>query len=293
MPHGYVWQYEWIRWIQTIHAPWLERVLHYLTILGTERFYVIVLPVIFWGISKQLGLRLAYVFLTSMFVNGWMKDALRVVRPMGIPGIQSSHTATATGYAMPSGHAQGSITFWGLVARWVGKAWFWILALLLAFGIGASRVYFGLHWPLDVMIGWLIGLVFVFVGWGLGRWWSYRQFAFNVRMTFAVGIPLVMFIIHTGTASAQYASLLLGIGVGAVMEERWLGLELSETWWKRVCAVVIGMAGLIALQWFIKWPADVLVWIIVRDVLIGLWATFGAPYVFLRSGLYQKSEASQ
>ncbi|QSO46979.1 phosphatase PAP2 family protein [Alicyclobacillus mengziensis] len=290
MPQGYVWQYELIRYVQLWHAAWLEKGLHILTIMGTERFYVLALPIIFWGINKRFGLRLAYSFLTSMYACNWLKDAFQVVRPIGIPGVHSAYTETSSGYALPSGHAQGGATFWGLLGLWIRKAWFWVLVVVLVFCIGFSRVYFGLHWPLDVIVGWILGLLFAFLFWWIGQWWTYRQYAFKIRMTFAVAIPTIMLIVHTGTTSAEYAMLLLGIGVGAVLEERWLGLELAPEWWRRVSAVVIGIAGVIALQWLIKWPVEVVLWRLVRDLLIGVWGTLGAPYVFERSGLYRKAE---
>lgn len=289
MPHGYLWQYEWIRWLQTIHAPWLEKTLHVLTLLGTEKFYLLVLPILFWGINKRFGLRLAYVFLTSMYVNGWMKDAFQVVRPVGIPGIQSSYTSTSSGYAFPSGHAQGAMTFWGALGIWIRKGWFWIIVILLAFGIGFSRVYFGLHWPMDVLVGWGIGLILAFFLWWVGQWWTYRQFPYKIRMTLAVVVPAVMILINTGQTSLGYASLLLGIGVGAVLEEHLFNLELGSEWWRRLCAVVIGIAGLIALQWLIKWPSDNALLTVLHYVLVGLWSTLGAPYLFERCGLYHKS----
>lgn len=288
MPHGYLWQYELIRLVQSWHSPWLDRVLSICTWLGVETFYVIALALVLWAVNKKLGLRLAYIFLCSMYINGWFKDLFRVVRPIGIPGIQSAHLATATGYAMPSGHAQGTVTFWAVIGRWIRRPWFSMLVVLFVIVVGFSRVYFGLHWPLDVLVGWGIGLIIAVMGWWIGEWWTYRTFPFRVRMSLAVAIPVALLVFTSGPSSARYASLLLGLGVGAVAEAKLLGLELPKAVWRRLCAVVIGMAGLIALQWMIKWPTSGLPWTVLRDGLTGLWATLGAPYLFERCGLYHR-----
>lgn len=287
LPLGYRWQYIVIRWIQTLSWPWFHQGMKWLTWLGGERFYLIMLPILFWAVSPRIGLRVIYIFVASMYTNYWLKYALHVIRPIGIPGIRSDLTANSTGYAMPSGHALGSVTIGGLLARWVKRSWFTFLVLILVLGIGVSRVYLGVHWPQDVLVGWVLGAAFAWVGWIVGGWWTYRGYRENVRMALSIVFPLTLWVIHRGLEDAGYAALLLGLGLGNVVQERWFGLELNPTLWKRVAAVIIGMAGLIALQWGIKWPAN-LVWVSVANLLIGLWGTLGAPYVFGLAGLYQK-----
>jgi membrane-associated phospholipid phosphatase len=69
--------------------------------------------------------------------------------------------------SFPSGHATQSLaTFLGLAL--VGAAWLakpaWparLLALVLAAGVGWSRVYLGVHWTTDVMAGWLIAATWI------------------------------------------------------------------------------------------------------------------------------------
>lgn len=290
MPAGYVWQYELIRWLQSYLTTDLERVMKGLTLFGVEWFYILVLPILFWGVNKRIGLRLMYVFLTCMYSNAWMKDFFHIHRPIGVPGIQSYFVATATGASMPSGHAQGAMAFWVLVGKCVHRGWFWVVAMVFVFAIGVSRIFLGVHWPLDILVGWAFGLAFGLFGWWVGKWWTYRRYAFRIRMATAVILPAICLLSQLGPDSAQYAGLLLGVGVGAVFEEHWCCTELEPEVWKRACAVIVGIAGMIALKWLIKWPVDQIPMLVTRDVLIGLWATLGAPYVFEKCGLYRRGE---
>ena len=72
-------------------------------------------------------------------------------------------------YSFPSGHATGSMAFFGLLVylafRADGPPWRRILAVvgavLAVVLIGASRVYLGEHYPTDVVGGWAVGLVWL------------------------------------------------------------------------------------------------------------------------------------
>jgi undecaprenyl-diphosphatase len=77
--------------------------------------------------------------------------------------------------SFPSGHATQSLaTFLALVlvaVVWLprARAPAWVLAIVLAAGVGWSRVYMGVHWATDVGAGWLIAAVWIMIVAWLGR----------------------------------------------------------------------------------------------------------------------------
>lgn len=103
------------------------------------------------------------VLLTSAIggalVTPWLKGVLVRERPPW-----NGLWLTEESASFPSGHAQAGITVWvaiGLVVLLVGgsaRAW-WLAAPLMVIGllIGASRAVVGVHWPSDVLGGWLLG----------------------------------------------------------------------------------------------------------------------------------------
>ncbi|MFD1673644.1 phosphatase PAP2 family protein [Alicyclobacillus fodiniaquatilis] len=290
LPNGFRWQYELIIWIQSFHNPWLDKIAILLSYLGTESCYMLVLPILFLAINRRYGLRLAYVFMTSMFFNAWLKAGLHIARPMGVPGIRSVYTSSATGLSMPSGHAQGTITFFVALSRWLKKPWVLWLGTLLVVGISLSRIYLGLHWPVDVLIGWLLGLVFGVAGWNVGRWWSYRSVPFHFALVFAVLFPAILFYMNHDPTGAEYATFLFASGSGALFEMRFVKSSFDKGWWKRVCAAVIGIGGVLGLQYVLKAHATELPWRLLRDLLIGWWITFAAPWLFVKLDLYRREE---
>ncbi len=72
------------------------------------------------------------------------------------------------GYSFPSGHALGVTTAtlilaW-TIARWLIHSWngriaVWMAAIVIIGGVGFSRVYLGVHYPSDVIAGWLLGAI--------------------------------------------------------------------------------------------------------------------------------------
>lgn len=70
-------------------------------------------------------------------------------------------------YSFPSGHAMISMVTYGMIGyllvskfpQWRG--WITSLTLILVTGIGLSRLYFGVHWPTDIVAGYAAGLVWL------------------------------------------------------------------------------------------------------------------------------------
>lgn len=93
-------------------------------------------------------------------------------RPQLVPHLSVVHTAS-----FPSGHAMLStavyLTLGVMLARLVpnraAKIYFMGLAIFLAFLIGVSRVYMGVHYPTDVLAGWTAGLVWATLCYGVAR----------------------------------------------------------------------------------------------------------------------------
>ena len=150
-----------ITYIQTIASTPLDVVVLALTNLGSEQAYIVMLVVTYLGLSPRVGQRLGAALLASFYFNQTAKAFFDTPRPFVLePSLLRSEAAgaTALGPAFPSGHAQGAATFWLLAAYYVRKAWFWVLALTLVTAIALSRIYLGVHFPVDIVGGVLLAL---------------------------------------------------------------------------------------------------------------------------------------
>jgi len=149
------WGVEVIRAIQTIASPGLTSAMKVLTFGGSEYFYLLFLPILFWCVDERFGARLGLVVLMSTFVNGWLKVSFAQPRPYNLdPTVGLSRE---TSFGLPSGHAQGTSTLWGMVAPRVRRPWGLVLALAVPLVVSFTRLYLGVHFPTDVFLGLALG----------------------------------------------------------------------------------------------------------------------------------------
>ena len=163
--------YEWginvIRVIQRIESPGLTALMKFITSLGTDYFYALLILFVLWWIDEKRGLRFGILLIVSAWINIVMKDLFKQPRPFSLE--PSLGIAFESSYGAPSGHAQLSLTFWIPMAVWFGNIWrrrrslIWVGAVLLILLIGFSRLYLGVHFPTDLFAGWILGGIVLFL----------------------------------------------------------------------------------------------------------------------------------
>lgn len=271
-----------ILFIQQIANPVLDWLFIAITFLGNEEFYLIIVPVLYWCVDKKFAFKLGVLFLLSAYVNDLLKEIFRTPRPDPAV-VRVIYPESGGGYAFPSGHAQGATVFWGAIAWQLKKAWAWIAALIVIIAVGISRLYLGVHWPIDVVGGWVIGAVI------LGLFVIYEK-THPVRGISPKTIPLiiivlafgtVLFFIHHGDTAVRVIGTLVGMSIGFILEEEYILFDPKSVWWYQVIKVVAGIAVVFAIKVLVKMILpDAPVSHVVRYFIMGLWITAGVPFFF-------------
>jgi len=151
---------------QPIGPDWMKFALLDLTALGSRTVLVLVVLAVAGFLLLQGAYRtMVTVILTSasgLFASSLLKSAFLRPRPSIVP-----HLREVTASSFPSGHAMDSaivyLTLAALLMRIVKgrltKAYCLAIAIAATFLVGTSRVFLGVHYPTDVLGGWIFGFI--------------------------------------------------------------------------------------------------------------------------------------
>ena len=293
------WGTEVIVWVQSFSNPTLDTVFQAITFLGNEEFYLIVLPLVYWCLHKQIGVELAFLSMLSAWFNSVVKYLFKIPRPSD-PRIRILVEETSPSF--PSGHAQGAVVNWGYLAYRFRKPAFWVVAILVMLSVGLSRIVLGVHFPQDMLGGWLIGLVLLIVYvWAeplVARWMAGQRMA--IQVVLAIAVPVLLIFLHPADVEGYYPAegaitpmgALAGFGVGVIMERAWVRFRVDGAWWRRVLRFLLGIA-IVAIFYVglrLILPEEMAYGLeaglrFVRYGLVGWAATFLGPWLFVRLGL--------
>jgi membrane-associated phospholipid phosphatase len=308
------WGLDLILWFQSWRTPLIEAIGRAFAFAGSEDFYLLILPLIYWCIDAALGRRLAPLLMLSFWANAWLKAWWQRPRPFFVSP-QVRNVVTETGYGLPSGHTQSATTLWGAIAIEARRWWVAALVILYIILMGVSRMVVGVHYPQDVLGGLLVGLVAL----GLYALLEPRLGPSIGRQSLWVQIGLVLVVaalalaIHPGlvpataprwlaeppplddllAGAATPIGVFAGLGIGFALEVRYARFSAGGLWWKRLLRFALGLLVVVGLRFglgaLFEGLEPVLAFRLIRYALIGLWAGFGAPWLFVKIRLADRA----
>ena len=273
-------------WVQGLRNPLLTGFFALMTFFGSEEFILAFLALVYWCVNRTAGLRVGLVVIGSQYINEVLKYVAHEPRP-GSP-VEPLYTDTAPGWAWPSGHAQNTAAAWGTLAGLIRDRRLTTFALILVFLVGLSRLYLGVHWPLDVLSGWIIGAVLAGIGLAaFARWGRVIVGAPGLPWLAAgVVVPLALFALAPTGNNAKAMGAVIGLIAGWWLERRTVGFEAPAPLTQQAIKAAIGLAVAFGLRILLKPLFDVLpvafAGDLLRYVIIGLWVAWLAPWLFVR-----------
>lgn len=150
---------DFLRFLESLRNPALDAFFNVITHVGAEAAFIAVSIVFFWCISKREGY---YILLTGLFcttATQLLKLVFRIPRPWVIDPeftIVEAARANAGGYSFPSGHTQNVVGTLGAAAMVRKEKWLRIVCVVFIILVPFSRMYLGVHTPLDVGAAFLL-----------------------------------------------------------------------------------------------------------------------------------------
>ncbi|MFZ0544725.1 MAG: phosphatase PAP2 family protein [Candidatus Promineifilaceae bacterium] len=315
------------RWLQQ-NLPQLKSSMALISQLGSFNFYLIIIPLIYWSLNKQLGTHLLLLLTLSNTIGETLKQAFRDPRPFWYdPSVGLSEELT---YGFPSNHSLVTPINFFVIANWIHKRWVWTIAIILALLVMFSRVYLGVHDIPDVVLGFLIGMIILGC---YGIWCRDFLKRFNNRilgqkllvllllcLSLLIAFVAIRLIIGAPVitnpdweqyyqegeraaldgAAANIASL-LGFGIGLLFESTHIRFESGGTAVKRTLRFLVGIGTTLIIFFGLRslFPdtneAPYIISIPLRAIryfIASIWVSYYAPALFVRLNLADRQAES-
>ena len=259
--------------LESIRAPWLDTVMATITHLGEETVFMVAALFVFWCVSKRHGYYLLAVGFAGTVLNQFLKLLFRVPRPWVLDGnftIVESARAQATGYSFPSGHTQNAVGTFGGIARFTRRRWARVIAIVIAVLVPLSRMYLGVHTPLDVGVAAVIAVALVFALYPLMERSDSRHGVMGavLAVMLALAAAYLLFVsLYRFPADVDAANLahgvenawkLLGATVGMLagwwLDVKFIHFDTRAVWYVQLIKLVGGLALLLGIRAALKVP---------------------------------------
>lgn len=265
--------------LEGLRNPFFDAIFSLITMLGEETAFMAIAIIVFWCFDKFQGYFLLFTGFLGTIINQFLKMIFRIPRPWikdpNFTVVEGSVDA-ATGFSFPSGHTQTSVTLFGGIARANKQKWLRITTIVICVLVPFSRMYLGVHTPLDVFVSIGISLILIFGGYPLFKKaeQSPKVMYIILGVLGALVLAYALFVclyqfpeevyletnVHNLESAQKNAFTMIGciLGIVAVYfaDTKYLKFEIEAVWWAQVLKVVIGLALVIAVKELMRFPLD-------------------------------------
>lgn len=259
--------------LEKIRIPVVNELMLLITQFGEETAFLVTALILFWCFDKKKGYYIFSVGFLGTLANQFMKLWFRIPRPWVLDEnftILEQAREAASGYSFPSGHTQSAVGTFGGIAYTTKNRWVRAFAIAIAVLVPFSRMYIGVHTPLDVLVAAAMAVVLIVEMKPLvyGNSENNLPLIFSVMTVLAVAfLCYVEFFdfpddidLHNLQSGIKNAYTLLGTLIGLLVvyicDEKWLDFPTKAVWWAQILKVVLGLALVLAVKSGLKVPLN-------------------------------------
>lgn len=232
-----------MEWFYSIGNGFLNKLFYIITQFGGSIVLIGILGIIYWCIDKEKGEKIGFSILTSICLNGVLKSIFTRKRPFQHEGKEHLQKLDgsdgASGSSFPSGHSQNAGSLYTALYKSTKNKFIRICCILLIIFIPISRLYLGVHFPSDVIVGSLLGILTTSVCFFLLNKFNKHKMVIYVLTI----IIFTQFIIFTNAEHdfCRGYGLLIGFVGGIAVENKFIRFETSVGIIKKLLRVAVGI----------------------------------------------------
>ena len=280
-----------ISFLQSFSSDLLNSVMMIITSFGSLYILLFFVLLIYWCYNKDIGYKLAIIMSCSFVLNSIVKGLVQTGRPIGVDGIVSIGTYTAPGYSFPSGHTQNITTFGTSLFIFTRNKLLFIVSIVLIILVSISRLYLGLHWPIDILGGFILALIVSIV---LNEIFiKLNSFKINILVSILILVFCLGFIfISKDNMGYDYfgsMGLIFGIFLGHLFENRFVNFSALSSNIDNVMKLLIGISTTVLIEVLFRYLFNETALVLsIKYFVIGFWTIGIVPFIFKLTNLYYK-----
>lgn len=249
---------DFLYFLEGIRNPVLDKIMLVVTSFGEELLFMVIAMLVLWCVNKKTGYYLLFVGFLGTQINQFLKVTFRIERPwVKDPAFTPVEAAIeeATGYSFPSGHTQSSVGVFGTIFATAKKVWLKVLCAVFCILVPFSRMYLGVHTPLDVSVSFAVAVLLVILFGIVLRKIGDDPKGMRILLMCMVLVSVAQAVYMTVTlysatepeliSSLKTAYKMLGAVCGMVavyeLDVRYIHFETKAVWWAQILKLVLGL----------------------------------------------------
>ena len=236
-----------VKFFQSLRSDFFDFFFNSISFIGEEYVYILVLAIVYFGISQKKGEFLVFILFFTGIFNTWLKGIFTADRPFEkFPDeVINLRPETSPGHSFPSGHTQNFTAFLMSGAILLKKKRYFVIAITLSLLMAISRMYLGVHFLEDVVVSLILGLITAYVG----HYFFEKYYDKRFKVYILIGLIGIVSIIFINDESYLKAvGYYLGFVGAMIFNDKVIQYTFSTDLKKRIMRVVVGIVLIAILQ---------------------------------------------